>query len=69
MKYIILTCLALPEDRGGKYKLGMTLKEFTRQFDAARIRTSVDSQGHHTKITGKKSQSQLFGHFRHFPEN
>ncbi|XP_060564069.1 carbohydrate sulfotransferase 15-like [Ruditapes philippinarum] len=52
------------KDRGGRLKLGMTLKEFMRQFDSERIRTSVDSQGRHTKITGHGDPMDIWDRFR-----
>lgn len=59
------------KDRAGKFKIGMTLTEFTRQFDTKTIRDGVDSQGHHIKVTGHGDPMDIWDRFREeaIPQN
>ncbi|XP_045204389.2 carbohydrate sulfotransferase 15-like [Mercenaria mercenaria] len=52
------------KDRGGRFKMGMTLKEFTLKFDTTSIRNGVDSQGHHNKVTGHGDPMDIWDRFR-----
>ncbi|XP_060599956.1 carbohydrate sulfotransferase 15-like [Ruditapes philippinarum] len=50
-------------NRGWDLKHGMTLKEFAMHFDAEVIRTKVNSQGRHTRITGHGDPMDSYDRF------
>ncbi|KAL4230690.1 hypothetical protein ACF0H5_011066 [Mactra antiquata] len=52
------------KDRGGRFKYGMTLNEFTNQFKVDILRTSVDQNGYHDKITGHGDPMDVWDRFR-----
>lgn len=39
-------------DKYGRHKNGMTLKEFTEEFQTTVIKSGVDENGYHNKVTG-----------------